>query len=506
MTGASTLMIGLDAAEWQVVEPLARGGELPVLGELLRAGAYGVLQSVADEYAGGVWPTFYTGKPVPWHGIYHSKLWRPERMRCEVASGSWLAERPFWERDTLAGARTCAVDVPMLVAEPAPIRGLQVAGWGTHDLIVKSASPRTAWRDLRRRHGAPVLEPERFGPQTARSLRRLRENLLQSTGQMGDVCEDLLRRQRWDLFLAVLGAPHRAGHYLWDPSRSADGAAAGDLKDALVDVYRACDTQLGRLIEAAGGGARVLVFAVHGMGRNRGWSDLCPGLLERIRTGGAPGPKQGFLYTLKRRLPTEWSERAVALLPRAARHRLVSIWSARMLDWSTARHFPLPMDQAGYLRVNLRGREPQGIVEAGVEYDRLLAELEAALSSWRDLETGAPIVDRVVRAYAGAPADAPYREGLPDLIVTWSDRSALDSPGIRSPDLGELRFDTPGRLPSGRSGNHTPRGWFIAAGPGTPPGEIPGGHILDLAPTVFDWLQTPRPADLHGRSLFPARR
>ncbi len=512
MTSAPVVMIGWDAADWRLVQALASAGELPALASLQRAGVHGPLRSVAETYAGGVWPTFYTGKGPEWHGIYHSKLWRRERMRCETVDPAWLPERPFWERwGRGSGIRVCAIDVPMTLGRPAEIDGIQIAGWATHDLVSRGTAPPGVWRELRRSFGRPILEPEHFGPQTPAALLRLRSNLVSGTRQQGELCASLLRRERWDLFLAVLGAPHRAGHYLFDLSQLGGEAVAAlapedrlRLESGLADVYRACDAALARVLEAAPAGARVLVFAVHGMGKNRGWSDLCPALIDRMQRGGAnDAPKHGLLYRVKTALPPRLAEDAVSLLPLAVRQRLVSVWSARMFDWSKTAYFPLPMDQAGYLRVNLRGREPRGIVAPGAEYDALCDRLADELRSWCDLASGQPIVDDVQRAWRDTSPEATQRDGLPDLVVTWSDASATESPGVGSPRFGDVRLPARGRLPSGRSGNHRNEGWFVAAGPALGAARA-DGHIVDLAPTVHAWLGLDAPPDLRGRELFAA--
>jgi predicted AlkP superfamily phosphohydrolase/phosphomutase len=479
---------------------------MPCLARLLERSCHGELASVSDRYAGGVWPTFFTGVDVPWHGIYHSKLWRQEHMRCEVADAAWLSEPPFWERTELRRLRKCIVDVPMTVSAPQSDHGTVLAGWGTHDLIVKGAAPRDLWRELVQRHGRPLMRPEIYGPQTVRSLLQLRENLLGATRQMADVSLDLLRREPWDLFCVVLGATHRAGHYLWDLSQvdvaGLPPSLRAILESALADVYRACDEVIDALLRGLGPDPRVLVFAVHGMTRNSGWSDLFPELLMRIQNRGEAGaPSPGLLYRLKRRIPMNWSEQVISRLPGSVRNWLLTVWSARMFDWSTTQCLPLPMDHAGYLRLNVIGREPEGIVEPGAEYDSLCAELEEALRSWRDLEADEPVVAEVIRAYREAPAQARYRDRLPDLIVTWRARSAIDSKGVASPEFGEVRLPDRGRLPSGRAGNHTSRGWFVGAGPGIRPGQVEGHHILDLLPTLLTWLGVEPPGHLQGRPI-----
>ena len=501
------LMIGLDAAEAGQVERMMAGGELPALAALRERGCFGVLESNATHFAGGVWPTFYTGRDVPGHGIYHNKLWRQEQMRCEVAHEAWLPERPFWETLDRQGRRVCLLDVPMTVSAPKLDHGVQLSGWGTHDLIVSGSWPEDLWGGLRDEFGEPRMPAEMFGPQSRRTLLRLREQLLESLDQMARIAESLLTREAWDLSVVVLGATHRAGHYLWDLSQiDAGGLSAADrrtLDGALAAVYRASDRAVARLVALAPDDARVVVFALHGMGRNLGWADRCTEILDRIQRGHAGhAAKKGVLFRLKKLVPMQLAREVTTRLPKKVQDRIVSLWSSSMYDWATTRHFPVPMDHAGYVRINLAGREPQGVVQPGSEYAATCRELRETLLGLRDVETGVPIVREVVTLDEIAAVDAPYRDLLPDLVIVWGDLSAIDSRGVVSDAFGELRWDDGGRLPSGRSGNHRGKGWAVAAGPGVARGaSIEGHHILDLAPTVFRWLDCAIPETLEGRPI-----
>jgi predicted AlkP superfamily phosphohydrolase/phosphomutase len=213
------VMIGLDGAEITLVERLCSEGKLPTLQSLRKRGCFGVLEGDANVFAGGVWPTFYTSKTVPWHGIYHNKLWRYENMRCEIADEEWLPERPFWEFFDDSMGRIAVIDVPMTLSVPKPINGMHVCGWGTHDLIKKGSWPPDLWKTLRKQFGSPAMPPEFFGPQTKRSLIKLRDRLLKSTEQVIDMGKQILAQESWDLFFLVFGAAHRGGHYLWDLSQ-----------------------------------------------------------------------------------------------------------------------------------------------------------------------------------------------------------------------------------------------------------------------------------------------
>ena len=202
---APVYLIGLDAADWLRVQDFCQDGTMPHLAAFLANAAQGVLDSPADAYAGGVWPDFYTGKSVARHGIYHNKLWRAEAMRVEVPTDAWLPERPFHEDLSGRGLRVCAIDVPMVLGRPRPLRGLYLGGWGTHDLISQGSWPTDLWTSLVQRHGAPCMPVEHFGAQQADDLLRLESQLQGATAQITSIAVELLRQEAPDFACVVLG-------------------------------------------------------------------------------------------------------------------------------------------------------------------------------------------------------------------------------------------------------------------------------------------------------------
>jgi predicted AlkP superfamily phosphohydrolase/phosphomutase len=503
----SVLLLGLDAVDADVVDRLAGDGRLPNLQRLMETGLRGRLRSPADLFAGGVWPTFYTGRHVPSHGIFHNKLWRPDRMRIDVAGDDWIPARPFWETLPDPGLRVCIVDVPMVLGAPRPVNGVYLGGWGTHDLISRGSWPPGLWRDCERRFGAPLMPAEHFGRQSADAVADLRQRLGEATRQLTDLALDLLGREPWDLACVVLSAGHRAGHYLWDRSQVDDAAPpARSPHSDLAAVYTAVDEAVGRVLARTSPDTLVLAFAVHGMGPNPGWSDLLPDLLARMdqhRSGARPS--RGFLYRLKQVVPFHWARPLLNALPMAVNHRLVSLWSRNMFDWSSTPWFPVPMDESGYLRVNLRGRERDGIVEPGPAYDALCDELEQLMLGLRDADSGEPLARGVTRAFAAASEGASHAAGralLPDLVVPWTGPPATSTRRVLCDALPGFVYEVPARLPSGRAGNHTDRAWFIAHGPGVVRGAAIRTHdVVDLVPTALHHLGVAPPQAMDGSPM-----
>ena len=502
------LMIGLDAAEPTLIERWMDEGVLPALAGLRARGAYGRLASTADWLAGSPWPTFYTGTRPADHGIFDFLQWRAERMALVRPGPDWLPVRPFWRDLSDAGRRVVVLDVPMTFP-PEPLRGVAIAGWATHDLLMPLASqPPGVLRWVRRELGRHAMSPEVYGPQGARALRRLRDELITITARVAELADRLMRREAWDLCLVGFGALHRAGHRLWDLS-CVDGdvspAEHAELEHALRDVYVACDAAVGRLVVAADRDTAIVVFSLHGMGPNPSRADVLPAMLDRILSpaarGGDGSTRPGMVRRLLELVPREWRHRVKLWLPWSWQDRLTVAALLGGTDWTGARAFGLIADNLGYVRINTRGREPAGLVAPGEEYDRLCAEIADGLATFVDTDTGQPVVDRVMRIDALFP-DGARRDRLPDLLVRWSDRMGPRKGGLVSPRYGSIAWPTPGASPDGRSGEHRPEGFLLAAGAGIAAGStVDGAHILDLAPTACSLLGVPPPAAMRGRAL-----
>ena len=132
-------------------------------------------------------------------------------------------------------------------------------------------------------------------------------------------------------------------------------------------------------------------------------------------------------------------------------HDLTARLELRGVDWTETRAFALPTDQHGYVRLNIRGREREGIVEPD-DADELMDEIAEGLLTFRDPD-GGPAVEAVDRV-ADVLGDGPGLHQMPDLVVRWANRPATRLAGVGSPKFGDVARRGGG---SGRSGNHTCR-------------------------------------------------
>jgi predicted AlkP superfamily phosphohydrolase/phosphomutase len=497
------LLIGLDAADPFLTEQWMDKGILPNLAMLKNAGTYGRLATSARHLAGSPWPSFYTGLPPSHHGIYHDFQWYHERMEFCRPTYDWLPVSPFW-RHLNSDVAVISYDVPMIPRCTA-FRGLEISGWASHDKLGPPDSyPPQLINEIEDRFGRWAIPEEDYGPSSIDDLLELRRYLLENTQHSARLASWLLRRP-WNLAIVVFSALHRGGHRLWDRS-SVKGAIPKDrgiiFDRGLQDLYVACDKAVGKLIARAPG-ATVIVFSLHGMMANTSRVDLLDEMIGRVLGEKEPVPRRAGLFRrIGETLPLELRRALTKRVPTRLHNRLMTMWSTGGINWEKTEAFTLRADLQGYIRVNLKGREPKGIVSPDSSCEQLCNRIAEGLLTFHDASTGEPIVDevcRVDRLYE----DGTRRERLPDLIVLWKDTPAALHKAVESPNYGRISWKTPGRMPNGRSGNHRPEGFFLVHGKGIAAGAQleNSANILDIAPTVLHLLGAHTSLTLAGKLI-----
>jgi Uncharacterized conserved protein len=158
-------------------------------------------------------------------------------------------------------------------------------------------------------------------------------------------------------------------------------------------------------------------------------------------------------------------------------------------------------ENSGAIRINLVGREPNGQVQPGVEYNALCEALTEDLLDLVNFDTGRRVVREVIRVSDSYHGDC--LEQLPDLFAVWNREAPIAS--IGSPKVGKISASYPGH----RTGDHTPNNLLIAQGPTVvlgPLTHLPA--VEDVAPTLAALLGVPLP-EVDGSlipALFPGRK
>lgn len=68
-TGLKVVLVGLDGADWRVIEPMMEEGGLPTFAAMMREGASGGLATIPDSNSAVIWASIYTGATPEVHGV-----------------------------------------------------------------------------------------------------------------------------------------------------------------------------------------------------------------------------------------------------------------------------------------------------------------------------------------------------------------------------------------------------------------------------------------------------
>jgi predicted AlkP superfamily phosphohydrolase/phosphomutase len=516
---AKIIAIALEAAEPDLIEKWCDEGHLPTLDALRKKGVWSRVRTPNEISSGATWPTMITGTNPGKHGIgfYHRQI-QTGTYDLVKKYADQVKRDPFWNKPAEAGKRIVVFDVP--ATRPVEgFNGVHLTGWGAEAPIwPKSSWPPGLMEELSDRFGRHRREGwYQVKLETEKDCREFMSDMVDGAGRKCDIAGEILSREDWDLFLVSFSESHMAGHHLWHlmdehhpEYRPEKARAAGG---GILDVYRELDRVVAILLEACPD-STVIVFSNTGMGPNYSGNHLLPEILDRLGMGAGTQDKATPGGPVKRVLPAgRWGPYAVkkveailspALITAVKRWvplRSWDVWTRWFLglgsDWKTRKAFSVPSDYSGSIRFNLKGREPNGRIEPGAEYDALCDRLIEDLSALVNPETGKEAVRsvyRVDRVYQGENL-----RDLPDLIVQWTGDAPIRA--LTSPKIGTVR----GLLPDKRSGAHRTYGFLSLSGKYIKPSAtVPEADLMDLAPTILHLMGEPVPADLDGRILLDA--
>ena len=492
-------VIGLDSGDLSLIERWSDMGLLPAFARLRREGTWIKLKNRGEFPSMTVWPSIYTGTHLGKNGIYFPVQIGRGKAKLELVKPEQCGQRPFWVHLAAGGKRSIVVDVPFTY----PIRGLdglQISNWGSYERYASPVSePPQALRAIRERFGRYPFggELSRNAPISRRDFRNVRRDLLSGIPVKGEMIRHLMRDQAWDFFMGVFAETHPAGHYFWNGHDSSSTQATGaEFNSTLLDVYQRLDQEIRKIVASLDGRTILLIVSGHGMGPNHSGWHLIPEVLQRIGVnpssgqGGAAG-KKTWLLQLRESIPRNWRDLVSHSLPNQLRDYLRIHWANSNIDWLNDLVFSLPTDAHGLIRVNLKGRETNGKVNSGAEYEEICRKVSRALKDLVDAQTGKPVVEEVFLTDEIFPG--PERDSLPDLIVSWKNGKQIDR--VASKKVGNIS----GKLPDPRSGNHRAEGFALLYGPDIAKRKRTEGHLLDIAPTILSFYGHDVPGSFDGR-------
>ncbi|MFB0534654.1 MAG: alkaline phosphatase family protein [Anaerolineae bacterium] len=502
------LVVGLDGATFDLLRPWATQGHLSVLCRLMAEGACGELRSTVPPMTAPAWTSFATGKNPGKHGLYDWIYRRPDSYDVSPVTAQHCTEPTLWSLLSASGRRVCTLNVPMTYP-PQPINGMMISGMPAPSTRVAITYPAELLGEIEAEVGEYLLYPDPGQAYSDAGVEAFLKRLYQTSETRLRVFEYLRRREDWDFFMVVFSGTDTVQHAMWkymSPDHPLhDPAKARKYGDTILRYYQYIDQALGRIIKGLDDDTVLIIMSDHGFGpfhkfihvnnwlMQQGWLQIKRGALTRLKAGLF---RLGFspmkMYNLLMRLGLGNLKREVV---RGKGQGLLKtlFLSFNEVDWP--RTVAYSLGNVGQIYLNVRGREPQGIVEPGEEYEALRDEIMAGLAELRDPETGERVVPDIYRreeVYAGHNL-----ERAADILFI---PTRMEYFGFGEYEFGSNEIIE--RMERGISGTHRMNGLILMWGkPVASAVELQGADIYDLAPTILYLMGEPVPADMDGRVL-----
>lgn len=517
------LLVGWDGATFDLIRPFVAQGKLPNVARLIAEGVHGPLTTTVPPWTFPAWSSFMTGKNPGKHGIYDFFRPRHGTYHLEFVNGSTRKAPSFWKLLSQAGRKVISVSIPCTFP-PEPVNGVMISGFdapglggGGSAVDARGMYPPELCDELNRNVGPHPIDSIVYEINRGRPDLGV-ERSLETIRQKAATTKYLMTHKPWDCCMILFGESDGICHHYWkwcDPKSPLYSAEPAGLQDSILKIYQELDKQLGELLALAPADTTLMMMSDHGFGGVTDWV-VYPNCW--LREKGYLGFRSRLRRWLSRNLES-LKLGAVNFLPvkfkrflyRMGKRKLGEVESMvryGIIDWpQTTAYF----DENPYypaIWINLKGRQPQGTVEPGREYEEVRDRLIHDLQTWRHPQTGDRIVDKVLRreeVYSG-----PHVSDAPDLVVKWallggySYAFRLSSKSKKQAWMEQLDPKAPHAFEffTGKSGNHRDEGIFFAQGASIQANEtVRGARIIDLAPTILHLLGVRVPDDMDGRIL-----
>jgi predicted AlkP superfamily phosphohydrolase/phosphomutase len=485
-------LIGLDGATYDVLGPLMQQGKMPNLKSIVDGGTSGVLESTKPPITPAAWTTFMTGKGPGKHGIIDFLRYDASINQLVFNNNQRISQKTIWQILSDKHYKVGSINVPMTFP-PEPVNGFMISGFDT-----PPGQPFTYPSDLQREILAkyPDYTHEKKWQRKALGGDALFAVNLEYINQSFDRGYELARfcgdRYGWDvlmvLYKLVDNLQHKAWRYLDPRTRDSDPHRAA----LTVNCFMKLDAVLGKLkLLAAEKGATIMIMSDHGHGSLDG--KVQPNLL--LSEWGYLALRSN-LSRAKSRAEIWWDRLTKRRSGSPAGQVRNSVDHDLAFDPSRTKACVLHAGIYGFLYINLKGRQPGGIVQPH-EYESLREEIRQRLLKATCLDREGNEMKVFSDVFVTEDIYACDREEhpwMPDLLLAPADGLAV---------VKKIRGRSPVRwVPLERlEGTHRLEGVFAAFGPGVSAGRKIRSHIADIAPTILAGLGERVPQDMDGKVI-----
>ena len=519
MKKPKVLIVGLDAATFDLIIPWIAEGKLPNLAALMKEGAWGRLASILPPITPPAWTSFMTGKNPGKHGIFHFLEAQPGSYELRYLNAGSRRTKTIWRMLNDAGFTVGTMNIPFTYP-PEHLNGFQISGMDTPSEKSPFIHPPELRSELVGLLGRFELELRYLGFMST-DVRR--EQVLSEMEQLDDqwlrASLYLMEKRPADVMMFTFMSIDTVQHYFWQymdrEHHLYDPAAAQRFGDAVLHVYQRLDDAVGQLLKKTSGNTSVFVVSDHGGGPtsdrviylNRYLAQL--GLLHYCRD------ERSAVKKLVQKLVRSVYLSLIASLSHHAKSRLANLFPAfrkwfestatsfTEIDWGRTKAYCTEvLASPPSIWINLKGVKPSGIVEQS-EYEPLLKLISQKLKELKDPRTNKPVIKRIFRR--DEIFNGPFTHEAADLILDWWETSNFSTSPSLPDHSDEPAVEICERKPATSAewgGTHRRDGILIVQGTPFKKGvQIHGARLIDMAPTILHLMGQAVPEDMDGRVL-----
>lgn len=319
--------------------------------------------------------------------------------------------------------------------------------------------PADIGRELYKAAG-PMLQPVNFDRLNPRADGILLESIEEMYQWHVRAIDYLLENKEWDLFYTHLHGIDMYNHFYLDYTHEAASPEYKRYQELVYKIYEVNDRFVGEMLKHLDGETTLVITSDHaGVGKNPD--------IEHPLIGDMWGINVGIMKEL-------------------GYTKVKEVDGKKEIDWENTTAIA---QRATFIYINLKGRDPQGIVEPEA-YNRLVQKIIDDLYSYRDPHTGRRIISFAMN------------------------RNDMEALGLGGPNCGDIFYILEPdftRCHGNGLSNHELLGYsmkalFMMAGSGVKKGERLKRRVrmVDIVPTICHLAGVHMPKDVEGGVIYQA--
>jgi len=493
MDEKKVFLIGIDGATWNVLNPLIKAGAMPTLGELVQKGISTTLNSTIPPDTATAWTSFQTGMNPGKHGIFDFHQYTPGEYSPSFINSERIGVETLWEILSRNQKKIILVNIPVTYP-PSPINGCMVTGLLTPSVRSNfTYPPHLAQEILQVEKDYTIITTQHLFQ--TRTLDNFVDELIKTETKRANVMRYLLEKNAWDVAMIHFQSTDPLQHAVfWYLDEKNPDFTPQNYQTAQ-KLYASIDRNIAGLLKKVPESALKIVLSDHGFGPVTKTVFINNILINeeflRLKQRRFYSQKILSVYRFLRKIERKYI-RSLFTFPKSVAH----VAKTTLVDWSKTKAFVFTGWLYGLIYLNRRGREKEGIVEDGQDYEKLRESIAKMLTTIKDPETGDRVFQRIYKReeiYKGQNL-----KSAPDLIAVPETGYECSQSFIETSD-DILKKN---RLKKDHTGTHTCDGICIFSGEDLDVSvNLERADIIDVGPSLLYYSGCKIPSEMDGRVL-----